>query len=173
MARGLGPVPARRHVAPAPLSGARFVVEDPATGVVGADPEPAVVTATDLADDRLGDPGEDVVDRVPDVAVAELHAVVGRDELESGLRLERPVDLGERVGIGRLLVGDRVRDVAKGGPRPDDAIERRLGARRPASEKGDPPLVIDDVVLREPRTGAVESRQTLDECTVLDRKSVV
>ena len=70
MAAGLRPVAARRHVAPAALPRAGLVVEDPATGVIGTDPEPPVVAVADLADDRLGDPGQDVVDRVTTVAVA-------------------------------------------------------------------------------------------------------
>jgi len=67
MALRLGAVAARRHVAPAAATRPRLVVEQPLAGVVGADPDPVVVAVADLAHDRLGDPGEDVIDRVAHV----------------------------------------------------------------------------------------------------------
>src|SRR4029079_19488626 len=66
----LCPDAAGRRVTTAAAAGPRLVVEDPAARVVGADPDPVVVAVADLADDRLGDPGPEGVERVADIAAA-------------------------------------------------------------------------------------------------------
>ena len=120
MAGSLGTVAAGRHVAPAPTAGSRLVVEDPATGVVCADPDAIGVAGLDLVDERLGQAGQGVVDWVAHVAVTDRHAVGGLDKLDPLARLERPIDLGQRGRIGGPTVNHGVRHLAKGATdRPD------------------------------------------------------
>src|SRR5690349_22818049 len=111
VAAGLRPIAAGLHVAPATLTGPRLVEEDPLAGVVRADANAVLATGPEGADDRLGDPGERIVDRVADVAVTQPHAVRGRNELEPLAGTERPVHLGDGRRLRRLLVGDRVGNV--------------------------------------------------------------
>ena len=63
VARGLGAVATGRHVAPAAAGRPRGVVEDPAAGVVVADPDAVRMTAGQLGHQRLGQAGQGVVDR--------------------------------------------------------------------------------------------------------------
>ena len=88
------------------------------------------MAAADLANDRLGDPGEDLVDRVADVAMAKPDAVVDGDELDPLAGAERAIDLVDRRAWRRLLVGDRVGDVAQCRPGRDQAGENRLALWR-------------------------------------------
>src|SRR3954453_22552322 len=105
MAAGLGPVPPGRHVAPAPVARPRLVEEQPRTGVVGADPDPLLAAAPDLADDRLGDPGEDVAAPIPPGAGTQSDPIAGGHELDSFMGRKRTVDLVDRARIGSLGVG--------------------------------------------------------------------
>ena len=93
MTSGLGPIATAGHLAPASTAGPRVVVEDPAARVTGAGPQSLGPTGRDLADDRLGQVGQGVVDRVADVPMIEAEAVGARDELDHLAGAQGSVDL--------------------------------------------------------------------------------
>ena len=108
MAGRLGPVAAAGHVAPDPATGPGLIEEHPAARVVGADPDPLGAAVLDLVDERVGEAGEGVVERVANVAVADRDAVGLLDELDALAGADRPIDLGEGLVARGPVMGDRV-----------------------------------------------------------------
>ena len=77
-----------------------------------------------LDDERLGQAGQRVVDRIADVAVVDADAVGRRRELDDLARVQRPVDRRRaRPCAGDAMLGDRVGDLAEGRADRADALE--------------------------------------------------
>ena len=104
----------------------------------------------DLADDRFGDPGEDIVDRIADMAVPEADAIGGSDKLNPLTTGEGLIHLLDRGARRCFLVGDGMSDVAQRRPGANEAVEDGGLVGRAASEPGDRRRVWHDTGIREP-----------------------
>ena len=97
-------------------------------------------------------------------------AVRRGDELDDLAGMERPVDRVERGGIGRPMLGDRVRHVAQRRADAVDApelarLERVVGDRLGADAVG--ALAVDHPPIDEPRKRVVEGRELLERETIV------
>lgn len=125
MAGGFGPVAAGRHIAPSPLTPARLVEEDPAARVVRADPDAIGATGPDLVNERIGQPGQGVVERIADVTMPDGHAVGRADEFDPLPRSDRAIDFREGIHFGRPAVAHGVGDITQGRPHGAHASQGR------------------------------------------------
>ena len=64
------------------------------------------MTGGQFHDERVGQAGEGVVDRIADMAMVDVAAIGPRNELDDLACVERPIDGFECAGIGRSLLGD-------------------------------------------------------------------
>ncbi len=121
------------------------------------------MTDPDLANERIGQAGQRVVERIADVAVPDRHAVRRSDELDPLASRDRPIDLGEGFRFGRPAVAHGVRDVAQG--RADGAHPGERGvvvdARR--AQRGRSSTAVTDAPPDQPGGGIVERFEVIHE----------
>ena len=120
----------------------------------------------DLIDERLGQAGEGVVDRVADVAVTNRQAVGFLHELDALAGLERSIDLGQGCGIGPATVEDRVGHLAEGATNRSDPRKGLVGGGT-GRATGDRSPGMDDPALEEPVGGIAEPVEVVLEETIL------
>ena len=121
-------------------------------------------TVPDLGDERIGEAGQGVVERVADVAVADRHAIGRADELDPLAGRDRPVDLGKRFLIGRPAMAHRVGDLPQRRTHRTHAGERVVLADTPGTKRGRPAAAVTDAPLDQPVRRVVECREVIDEC---------
>src|ERR1700736_645493 len=102
------PVAAAAHAAPLALAGPRGVLEDPVALWVLADPQPRGIALDQLPGDRLREPGNRAVNRVPLVTVVERDAGGRRNQLIDVVRPQRPVHVGQVALVGSPPGGGRL-----------------------------------------------------------------
>jgi hypothetical protein len=100
--------------------------------------------------------------------VAEPDAVGGGDDLEPLARGERAVDLVDRLARRRLLVGDRMGDVAQSRAGRDQPVKKGVAVGGGPGQPGDRGSVGRDARIHQPRHRRIERGQSLDQCTVFE-----
>src|SRR3954463_5509001 len=126
MASHLGPVAARRHVAPAPACRSRVVVEHVATLVVRADPEARGVAARDRLDEGFHDPRERLVGRIPQMPMPDAETVGADRQLDGRRMTQGVVDDLDRLLVRAPSVGLGLPGLAERGSKPANPLQPDL-----------------------------------------------
>ena len=133
------------------------------------------LTGDELLDERLGQPGQRVVDRIAHMAMVNVAAVDRSRQLDDLSGMERSIDLGDGVGTRRPVLHGGIRDLAEGGAHGVDSLDllRRPFRIRPGSTPGsNRSLEVDQAAIGEPAKGHADRRQLLDEETIVEVEGV-
>lgn len=128
------------------------------------------MAAGQLADERVRQPRQGVVDRVADMAMIDADAIRRRHELDDLTGMQRPIDRIERAGARDPMLDDRVghaTERAPDGVDPRQVALRRLGLEGRLRAESIGALVMDDAPIHEPRERVIEGREPLARETIL------
>ncbi len=113
-----------------------------------------------LLDERIGDPGKRVINRVANVPVPDADPVRPGHELSHGTVTDRVVDHGQRVRRRGTFFDNGVGDFAQRGPDIPHAVQRAVGAVHL--------LRMDEPARRQPLDRVIGCLEVVDECTVFE-----